>query len=1201
MPDFNPADFVHLHLHTHYSFLDGLGRPKGYFARAKELGMTAMALTDHGVTAGLLEWYQEAQKAGIKPILGMEAYVARHGRHQKRPGIDAKPYHLILLAENHTGYLNLLKLTTIAHQEGFYYKPRIDYELLEQHGEGLIALSACLNGEVANKALSGNEEEAVQAIEKYQKIFGKDNFFLELQSHPAIPDQMAVNKHLIALSAKTGAPLVATNDCHYVMEEDAEAHDILLCIQMNKDVNDPKRLKMADGDLYLKSGEQMATAFADTPEALANTRRIADRCNVEIELGARLIPTYDTPFGISPQDYFVELCWDGLNKRFGIPVPDEYKRVDGTESGAGQHVVRQTEADLSLEKQQQIIERLEYEIGVILDMGFPNYFLIVWDFIKYAKEAGIAVGPGRGSAAGSLISYCLGITNLNPLTYGLLFERFLNPERVSMPDIDIDFADDKRIQVLDYVSDKYGRDHVARICTFGTMAAKAAIKDVGRTFGVSFADMNAFSALIPARPGISLADAFAAEPQIAERISTEPYQTIWKVACKIEGNIRQMGVHACAVVIADKELTEYTALQPAPGKSDEVITQYDAKPLETIGLLKMDFLGLRNLTIIQKCLHIIKRTKDIDINIDALPMDDDTTLALFRRAETIGVFQFESAGMRRYLKELKPTAFEDLIAMSALYRPGPMDNIPQYIKGKHHPESIKYPHPILEEHLKETYGVAVYQEQVQQVAQSFAGFSLGQGYLMIKAVAKKIPELLDEQKELFVEGAQAKGHTKKEAETLFALIEPFAGYGFNKSHSACYSFIAYQTGYLKAHYPTEFMAALLTSDHDTMDRLTIDIEECNRMGIHVLPPSVNASLKNFTVAAASEIRFGLSAIKGLGDGPIEAIIDAREAGGDFKDLADFGSRVNPIAINKRTLEALAKGGALDELGERNAILASTAELSEFAKTVHTETNTDQASLFGDTAAAPALEFHLPKVDPATRSQCLRWEKELLGMYVSSHPLAGMKKYLGKKIVLIERLDPDKTGQAHKVGGIITTCRQMMTKKNNQMMAFLTIEDPTGTIEISVFPKTYAQFSSELVEGEFIMVTGTLERRGALQVVANEIKRMNLDKMREKAEAAGFLDNSTGRPDPSSIIEAGPDAAVPQPSAIPPYRIRIPVNADAAVLGELKSLLVGAKVEQGGSEVEILIYQGEGNHKRVQVPFRVGIGDLLEEQIKKLLS
>ena len=1187
--------FVHLHAHTHYSFLDGLGKPEDYIARAKELKMPALAITDHGGAYGLVDFYQKAKQAGIKPILGCEFYVARFGRHQKRSGIDIKPWHLVLLARDIQGYHNLLQLVTRANLEGYYYKPRIDFELLEKFSGGLIGLSACLQGEIPSKLLSNNYEEAEEAVRRYQKFFREDNFYLEIQDHPNIPEQKIANEKIIALARKMDVPLVATNDCHYVYPEDSEAQDVLICVQTGALVSDENRMRMTFGDFSLRSPEEMEKVFADTPDAIKNTLKIAERCNVEIPLGARLIPTYATPFNKKQEDYFVELCWDGMNKRFGVPIPKKFKRIDGSEkSVVGKEIARQEEKNLNVAEQKKLVERLEYELSIILRMGFANYFLIVWDFVKYAKETGIAVGPGRGSAAGSLISYCLGITDINPMKYELLFERFLNPERVSMPDIDIDFADNRREEVLEYVSEKYGRNHVARIITFGTLAAKAAVKDVGRVFGISFAEMNAFTKLIPSRPGITLKDALESEPLLQTAIKNNPFKKIWEIALKLEGVIRQVGVHACAVVIADKPLPEYTPIQTAPGASEDIITQYNAHPIEDIGLLKMDFLGLRNLTIIQKCLNIIRRVQQKEIDVSAIPMNDEKTFKLFQKAETTGVFQFESSGMRRYLKELKPTVFEDLIAMVALFRPGPMDNIPQFIHGKHNPKSVKYPHPALEQFLKKTYGVAVYQEQLQQITQSFSGFSLGQGYVMIKAVAKKIPKLLNEQRKLFIDGAIKKGHTKKEAEKLFTTIEPFAGYGFNKSHAACYAYIAYQTGYLKSNFPSEFMAALLTADHGNLDRLAIDIDECLRMGIQVLPPNINESLANFTVVEKGDVRFGLAAIKGIGEGPISVILDARQ-NGNFIDLADFVARVGPAVVNKRTIEALAFSGALDSLGERMAIASSIAELSDFAKVVKNQSNTAQESLFGDSDVAPPLEFKLTKCEPASRFQRLRWEKELLGMYVSEHPLAGLKKVLSKKMELVENLTKKNVGKQQIVGGIVTQFRKLATKKTGQMMAFLTIEDPTGTIEVSVFPKVFARFGDQIELGEMLLATGRLESRvEGFSVSAYELKHMDIERIRSRAEKDGFLDNSTGRP-----IQAESKVAIKEKhQEIRSFQINLPMNVDVDVLPCLKKMLVGARSETG-TTVEIIISDLDKNLKRIKVPFRVGIGETLASEIMRL--
>lgn len=1195
----NP-NFVHLHLHTHYSLLDGLGKPEDYLTHAKKLGMPAVAITDHGVAYGLIDFYQKAQKIGVQPILGCEAYVARHGRHQKRANIDTKPWHLILLARNLTGYQNLLKLVSLAHLEGFYYKPRIDSELLEQFGEGLIGLSACLQGEIASRALSDNLAEATEAIQQYQKFFGAENFYLELQHHPHIPEQALANEKLIALGQKLSVPIVATNDCHYVASQDAEAHDVLICVQTGARLADENRMRMLPEDFSLRSPAEMARDFAATPEACTNTLAIAKKCQVELPLGKRLIPNYVTPFNLPPQQYLTALVSDGARKRFGLTLEGATESPDGQEKvvTVGSFVQQQHQTQLSAAEKQKIQERLNYEIEVINKMGFASYFLIVWDFVKFAKEAGIAVGPGRGSAAGSLVSYCLGITDLNPLPYDLLFERFLNPERISMPDIDIDFADTRRDEVLDYVAEKYGRESVARISTFSTLAAKAAVKDVGRVFGISFAEMNSFTKLILSKPGVTLAQAQKIEPALAEAIQKEPFKKIWEIALKLEGVIRQAGVHACAVVISDKKLTEYTPLQTAPGDSQEIITQFSMHPIEDIGLLKMDFLGLRNLTIIQNCLEILRQSQKKELAISAIPLDDQKTFELFARAETTGIFQFESSGMRRYLKDLKPNCLEDLIAMVSLFRPGPMENIPQFIASKHEPKRIRYPHPILEKFLKTTYGVAVYQEQIQQIAQEFAGFSLGEGYLLIKAIAKKIPALLAEQHQKFIAGALQKKHTKQEAEKLFELIEPFAGYGFNKSHAACYALIAYQTGYLKSHFPLEFMAALLTADQDNLDRLALDIEECRQNQIPVLPPSVQESLADFTVVGR-KIRFGLKAIKGIGAGPIQAILQAR-ATQPFTDLADFVSRVGVAVINKRTLEALAFSGALDKLGERAKIAASFKTLADFAKSIQDQQASCQTSLFGEVEALPSV-FQLAEVKPATRLQKLKWEKELLGVYVSAHPLTGLKEILRQKIELVQNLKQKEVGKIKTVGGLITNIHKIVTKKTQQQMAFVTLEDPTGTIEVSFFPKINALYKELITLDEFITVTGRLEfRNDHFNLSAQEVTKVDLEKLRKRAQQEGLLGTEvptklTAQQSPEQGAKNPELGKQPQPNLGAKIQINLPSSTDPAVLPKLKELLISAKSEHG-TPAEILIPLDAQKNQRIKVPFKVGLGTNLVQEI-----
>ena len=1068
--------FVHLHNHTHYSLLDGLAKPIDYIKIAKENGSPAVAITDHGNMYGVIEFYQKAKSQDIKPILGCEVYVAKGSRKERKIGPENKNYHLILLAENNQGYQNLVQLVTAAHLEGFYYKPRIDFELLQKYSKGLIALSSCIQGQIPQAVLNQNEEEAIKLIQQYQEILGRENFFLEIQDHPEIPHQKEVNQGLIRLSNETKTPLVATNDCHYPRAEDAEAHDVLICIQTQTNIHDENRMRYL-GDCSMRHPTEMEEVFQSVPEAIKNTGEIAARCQVELKFKQNLIPAFKTPKREKPHHYLKKLCEAGLKKRYGEKPSEEAKK------------------------------RLKYELEIIHKMGYDTYFLIVQDFIEFAKKAGIMVGPGRGSSAGSIISYTLGITDIDPLIYNLLFERFLNPERVSMPDIDIDFADNRRDEVLDYVIEKYGRDKVAQIVTFGTMAARAAVRDVGRGLGMTYTEVDVIAKKIPARPGTKLQDALEMEPELKEIYESTPEnKKLIDTALKLEGVVRHASVHACAVVISEEPLTKYAPLQKAPGDAEGQITQYSMKPLEDIGLLKMDFLGLKNLTILQKTVNIIKRTKKKDIEITDFPLEDKKTFQLMARAETTGVFQFESAGMKRYLKELKPTRLEDLIAMNALYRPGPMDWIPDYIKGKHNQDKIKYFHESFKPILEETYGVAVYQEQILEIAKSFSGFTLGEAYILCKAVAKKVTSLLAKLRTQFIEGAMKKGHSKKFAMEVFEkVIEPFAGYGFNKSHSACYAMIAYQTAYLKTHYPAEFMAALLTADQNNTDRIVIEIDECERMGITVLPPDINESLSNFTVVDNQTIRFGLSAIKGVGEGTVDTILEAREKSGKFKSIDDFALRVPLKVINKKTLEALALSGSMDSLGERKALAESTEEITTFAKHAQSSYAQDQTDIFSMLSPEEQQmpSFQLAKIPPATPFQKLQWEKECLGLYVSGHPLDGLKKYLGKKVHLIEKITKQEVGHNLKIGGLVANLKKIITR-NGSHMAYLKLEDPTGQMDITIFPKTYQTYREAFKIDQIVVLSGRVEhRRGELQFICHEAKALSLENMIQKAKAEGF--------------------------------------------------------------------------------------------------
>lgn len=1087
------SKFVNLHLHTYYSILSGLSKPEEYVKKAKEQGSPAIAITDHGTMHGAIEFFKACQKHNIKPIIGCDVYIAFNKLTDKRHQIDNKRTRAVLLAETKEGYENLLKMATIAALEGFYYKPRVDWDLMKKHSKGLIALSGSMRGDIPQAILNGDTGRAKEIIERFQSIYGKENFYLQLEHNPAITQQKTVNDTLIKLSKELDIPLVASSDVHYVNPEDNVAQDIMTCIASARNLDDPGRFSMMNADYSMHDPQEIIEYFKEVPEAIENTVKIAERCKIDFDFETHRIPSFPTPKGKTDLEHMRELCYQGLITKY---------RLD--EKGI------KTEKDVLKSKEDNIkalSDRLEYELKIISDMGFVGYFLIVWDFVKWAKDHEIIVGPGRGSAAGAIVSYCLDITTIDPLKYNLLFERFLNPARISMPDIDLDFADNRRDEVIDYVAQKYGRDQVAQICTFGTLAARAAIKDVGRTMGIPFVKMNEFAKLIPERPGTTLEEALERSPELRDAIEKdEQFAEVMESARKLEGAIRHVSVHACAVVIADEPLTKYTALMRPPKDDKGLITQYSAKPLEALGLLKMDFLGLKNLTILQTTLKIIERTKGETINLKKIPIDDKKAYALMARGETTGVFQLESAGMKRYLKELRPTEFEDIIAMVSLYRPGPMEWIPDYIAGKHGRKKAEYAHPSLEPILRNTYGIAIYQEQILQIAQVFGGFSLGEADLLRRAIGKKIIKELEAQREKFIEGAIKKGHSKNLAIEIFEkVIEPFAGYGFNKSHAACYAMIAYQTAYLKARYPTEFMTALMSADADNTDRIVIEIGECEQMGIQVLPPDVNESRSNFTVVEDGKIRFGLSAIKGLGAGSVRQIMDAREAEGrPFASLEDFAKRVPSKILNKKTIEALAFGGAMDAFGERRQIGLNVEAIADFAKTADGSTVVGQAGLFDAMGEdAPSDHLRLEDVEPANDSQKLAWEKEYLGLYVSSHPLVGLSQYFQRKVIPFEKIHIKTIGSPIKVGGMITGFKKIATKKGD-MMAIIQLEDTTGKGEVVAFPKAYGKIASELIEGRILIVRGKLEKRmGDMQVVVENVEGMTLEELQALAKKEGL--------------------------------------------------------------------------------------------------
>ncbi len=1254
--------FVNLHNHSYYSLLDGLPKPEEYIIKAKEHGSPGIALTDHGVLYGTVEFYIAGKKHGINPILGCETYLTPNSRFSKNPSIDSKRYHLILLAETNEGYENLIQLITKANMEGMYYKPRIDWDLLETYHKGLIALSSCLGGEIAQTINNEKgEEELLKTIRQYQNVFGAENFFLELQPHFQMPEQVKVNNTIKELSKRYNIPVVATSDAHYIEQTDNIAQDILLCVETNKTVDDTSRFSMMECDCSLRSPEKMIELFQDIPEAVSNTLQINERCKVDIKLGQNLIPSFEVPAEESTQSYMRKLCFWGLENRYKIgladvdigilaeaPVydlggkslgditPEELKELSHQSVSEAKKKVLGALA----EKHQNMIARLEYELVVINTMGFDTYFLIVQDFVNWAKEQGIAVGPGRGSAAGALVAYVLGITDLDPLEYDLLFERFLNPARISMPDIDMDFADNRRDKVIEYVRDKYGSDHVAQISTFGTLAARQAVKDVGRAMGISFGELNEVAKFIPEKPGTKLKEALDTQVELKKLYEENPlYKKVFDIALKLEGVVRHISVHACAVIVSKEPLTKYTALQTPPNERSTVITQLSAKPLEEIGLLKIDFLGLRNLSIIQRCLSIIERVKQQRIDISTIPLDDTKAYQVFARGETTGVFQFESAGMRRYLKDLKPTCFDDIIAMVALYRPGPMELIPSFIKRKYGLEKITYIHPRLEPILKNTYGIGVYQEQMMQIARDLAGFTLAEADTLRKAIGKKIKSLLDEQGEKLVKGMVQNGIDEKTAQAIWELFPPFARYGFNKSHAACYALIAYQTAYLKAHYPTEFMTALLTSDAENTDRVALEVHECRQMGIEVLAPSINESRSNFTMVSDKIIRFGLRAIKGLGENTIQAILEEREKTGPFRDISDMACRVPVDTLNKKSLESLILSGSMDNFGPRKALLQVMDIIVETAKSHQLSASAGQTSLFSMGGTDTDVDMIcIPGGTVETAMEKLKWEKAFLGLYISGHPLDGLKKYIGKKAYLSEKISEKDAGKEIPIMGLVTKVKKMYTK-NKEAMMYLTLEDPTGLIEVVIFPKTLKTIPGTVSEDTLVKIRGRLDRRnGSFQVSCNELRTLSIDQVIANAQEEGFFDptlkvvqkvnveqdehegealpvvniplaeNSLGtipgEPVPSTILieeeiekPAMPEENTPmfiERQISEDYIIEIPQSFDTTVLKELRSVL---ETETSG-EQQVIIHMGG---KVIRTNFKISRGGVLENKVRNLLE
>lgn len=1067
------AGFVHLHGHSEYSLLDGGCRVREMAETAAELGMPAMAVTDHGNLFGVIEHYKACKEVGIKPIIGCEVYVAIESRHLRKAarGLAHGSNHLVLLAKNATGYRNLTKLVSKGYTEGYYYNPRVDKELLRQYSEGLVCLSACVGGEVPHMIQREGVAEAEKVAREFMEIFG-DDYYLEIQRH-GIDIEEKVNDGLLRLHKKLGVPLVATNDFHFLSADDHAAHDALICIQTGKNIGDENRMCYPEG-LYMKSPDEMHTLFDDLPGVTERTLEIAEKCDVELEFGKMHMPEFPIPQGHNNSEgYLVNLAKEGLEKRYSAIEPE-------------------------------VQERLEYELDVITKMGFSGYFLIVWDFVNYARESGISVGPGRGSAAGSLVSYCLGITDTDPIKYDLLFERFLNPERISMPDIDIDFADVDRDKVLKYVIDKYGENNVSQVITFGTMGAKAVVRDVGRVLGMPFGEVDRIAKLVPAELKMTIDKAVDRVPELQQMAEArdEKGQLI-DYARRLEGLARHASVHACAVIIAPSDLTDYVPLYRAP-KDGRVTTQFDGPTCEEVGLLKMDFLGLKELSLMDEAARLIQLHQP-DFDLDNISWEDRPTFELFGRGETIGVFQFESGGMREYLSKLKPDNIEDIIAMNALYRPGPMENIPTFIGRKHGQIEVAYDHPKLEPILEATYGIMVYQEQVMRIARDLAGFSMGQADILRKAMGKKKPEEMAKMKKDFVGGCIENSVDKKIAEKLFADIEVFAGYAFNKSHAACYSEVAYKNAYLKANYPKEYMSASLTMDRNNTERITILLDDCRRMDIPVLPPDVNESTLYFTPTDEG-IRYGMAAIKNVGEGAVQSIVDIRLQDGPYSTLFEFCERIDLKSVNRRVVESLVAAGALDGVEGHRAQKLEALDLAlRVAQKTQEQREKGQISLFGtadDGASAGSVELEgheLPEVEAWSEREMLVKERELLGFYVSSHPLKAHVRDLRSFATPLCEMENQRDGYSMRVGGLVSQVRKLYDKRG-QAFAFVTLEDMRGKGDIAFFSEAFASFESLLEEDSVIMVEGRVsERNGRLSLQAE--KAMPLDGIREKMTKA----------------------------------------------------------------------------------------------------
>lgn len=1118
------SDFVHLHLHTQYSLLDGACLLENLIQKVKEEKMPACAITDHGNMFGAIEFYDLAMKNGVKPIIGSEVYIAPDSRFEKSSrGIQEASFHLILLAKNETGYRNLMKLVSIGFLEGFYYRPRIDKDVLIKHKEGLICSSACLKGEIPHLIYTNQLHQAKKTIDEYKNIFGKDNFYLEIQDN-LIPEQDTVNRELIKLAKDMDLGLVATNDVHYIEKDHARAHETLLCIQTQTTLDDPNRMRLQTDEFYFKSKNEMARTFGElAPEALKNTIAIAEKCNLELDFKRARLPNYKAPDGKTGEGYLRELVQEGLKTRY----PDDDAEVK---------------------------KRVEHELKIIENFGYTSYFLIAWDFVHYAKQNGIPVGPGRGSAAGSVVSYALGITSIDPLRYDLLFERFLNPERISLPDIDIDFCYERRGEVIDYVVKKYSKENVAQIITFGTMMAKAVIRDTGRALGMAYSDVDKIAKLVPTELNMTLNQALEQEPELRSLYKSDPkIAQLIETSLVLEGLTRHASTHAAGVVISEEPLVNHVPLYKI--QDGQITTGYPMTSLEKIGLLKMDLLGLRTLTVLSEAIKIIRRTKGIDVDMDKLSLDDKNTYKLLSNAESIGVFQLESSGMRDLLKKLHPERFEDIIALLALFRPGPIGSgmLDDFMKRKHGEVKFRYDHPQLEPILKETYGVILFQEQAMRIASSLAGFSLAQADNLRRAMAKKTPEVMVQMREHFVNGCMKRDIDRKAASKIFDQIEYFAGYGFNKSHSAAYAMISYRTAYLKANFPVEFMTALLTSEKDNLDKITMYINEAVRMGIKILPPDVNESYANFTVVGGS-IRFGLLAVKNVGAGAIDSIITMRQRYDKFKSIYDFTEKVDSRLVNRKVLESLIKCGAMDSFGLYRSQLSSMIDKAlEVAGGIQKDRVNGQLSFFDkfeDEENFKKTYQDIPNIPEWPENQLLAYEKELLGFYITNHPLARFEKMLNTYSTcsttdLRNRAD----GEELLMGGILSKVKFTTTRKTNEKMAIVTLEDLEGTVETLVFPSTFAKCANLVKQDAIVFVKGRISlREEEPKILASEIAA--LDAVRMKYTKSVIID----------LLTAGLEAATLDrlKKVLSRYPGRVPVYLNFAKPDGGKTLVSIAK-------------------------------------------